>query len=178
MGSIVVYRADDEKEMRFFYNYVKKQILQSYLKKLSSTNLNEMILLQENISGKEYGIDIFNNLNGKYIVSVAKEKLAMRSGETNAAIVVDIHDLSDLSIKMSKLLRHVGNLDIDVLFDGTNYYVLEINARFGGGFPFSYLAEADFPTMLIQMIKNEQVDIHHIKIGTKSMKSILPIVIC
>ncbi len=177
MGSIGVYRADNEEEMVFFYKYVKKQISQSYLKKLSSANLNEMVLLQENISGKEYGIDIFNNLNGNHLISVAKEKFAMRSGETDASIVVDIPDLNDLSMKISKLLKHIGNLDIDVLYDGNNYYILEINARFGGGFPFSYLAGADFPKILIQMVKNEQVDSCNIKVGTTAMKSILPIVV-
>lgn len=176
MGSIGVYKADNENEMAFFYAYVKKKLSESYLKKLSSENLDEMVLIQESIRGKEYGIDIFNDFNGQYIASVVKEKIAMRSGETDASVVVDLPQLSDLSVKISGLLEHIGNLDIDVLYDGTNYYVLEINARFGGGFPFSYLAGADFPKMLVQMIKNEPIDSYKIKIGTKAMKSILPIV--
>jgi len=175
MGSIGVYKADNESEIEFFYYYVKKQISQSYLSKLSTENLDDMVLIQENIAGKEYGVDIFNDLDGDYIVSVGKEKFAMRSGETDASIVVDIPELTALSIKISKLLKHMGNLDVDVLFDGTNYYVLEMNARFGGGFPFSYLAGADFPKMLISMIKNETINIPNIKIGSKSMKTILPI---
>ena len=175
MGSIGVYKADDENEMSFFYNYVKKQIKQSYLSKLSSENLDEMVLIQENINGVEYGIDIFNDLDGKHIISVAKEKFAMRSGETDASIVVNIPELSTLSLKISTILKHVGNLDIDVLFDGNDYYVLEMNARFGGGFPFSYLAGADFPKMLIEMLKNEKINIPNIKEGTRSFKSILPI---
>lgn len=37
-------------------------------------------------------------------------------------------------------------------------YVLEMNARFGGGFPFSYLAGVDMPKAIIMWLKGEEVD--------------------
>lgn len=175
MGSIGVYKADNEDEMLFFYNYVKKQIKHSYLIKLSSENLDDMVIIQENINGIEYGIDIFNDLEAKHIISVVKEKLAMRSGETDSSVVVDIPDLKNLSLNLSEKLLHIGNLDIDVIYDGKDYYILELNARFGGGFPFSYLAGADFPSILISMVKQEKYILPNIDIGTKCLKIILPI---
>lgn len=175
MGSIGVYKVDNIDELSFFYNYVKKQIKESYLSKLSSENLDEMVLIQESILGQEFGIDILNDLNGKYVMSVVKEKIAMRSGETDGSIVVKNQELYKLSKNLSEKLAHVGNLDIDVLYDGKNYYILEFNARFGGGFPFSYLAGADFPSLLIKMVKNEKIDLPNIEIGTKALKSILPV---
>lgn len=174
MGSIGVYKADNINELTFFYIYVQKQIRESYLYKLSSENLDSMVLIQESILGKEFGIDILNDLEGNYVMSVAKEKLAMRSGETDISIVIENKQLSELSEKLSRKLGHIGNLDLDVLFDGNTYYILELNARFGGGFPFSYLAGADFPNMLIEMVKKNKITIPKIDIGTKCFKSISP----
>jgi len=174
MGSIGIYKVDDKEELLFFYKYIQKQIQESYLSKMS-TSLDEAVLVQEFIAGKEYGIDVLNDLNEKYIMSVSKEKLSMRSGETDAAIVVGIPALDELSMKISEELKHVGNLDVDVLFDGEKYYVLELNARFGGGYPFTYLAGADFPDMLIKMLKNEFLDLPSVKVGLKAFKVISPV---
>jgi len=175
MSSIGAIRVDNDEEMAFFYKNIQKQIKNSYLNDLTSGILEESVLIQEYIDGKEYGIDIFNDLNKKYFMSVSKEKLAMRSGETDAAIIVDIPELNTLAVKISNLLEHIGNLDIDVLFDGEKYYVLEMNARFGGGFPFSYLAGADLPSILIKMLKDESVTPAPIKVGLKGVKSIEPV---
>ena len=177
MGSIGVFKVDNKEELLFFYNYVEKQIINSYLKELSIKDPNNMVLIQESIIGQEFGIDILNDLNSNYIMSVIKEKISMRSGETDISIVIENKELSELSITISKKLAHIGNLDVDILFDGIDYYILELNSRFGGGFPFSYLAGANFPKMLIQMIKQDKVVIPKIAFGTKSLKSIHPIVI-
>jgi len=176
MGSIGIYRADNKEELLFFYQYIQKQIKESYLNSMS-TDQNESVLIQKFIDGTEYGVDILNDLSAQYVMSVAKEKLAMRAGETDAAIVVDIPALTKLSSELSKVLQHIGNLDIDVLFDGKDYYVLELNARFGGGFPFSYLAGADFPTMLKDMVSGEKIKVPNIKIGVKALKTILPLLV-
>lgn len=176
MGSIGVYKVDNIEELNFFYKYVQKQITNSYLSKLSSNDLNSMVLIQEAIIGKEFGIDILNDLEGKFLINVSKEKVAMRSGETDVSVVIQNIELNKLSKKLSKDLKHVGNLDIDVLFDGKNYYILELNPRFGGGFPFSYLAGADFPKILINLVNKKEITLPDIKIGTKCLKKIEPII--
>ncbi len=175
LSSIGVVRVDNDEELTFFYKNIQKRIKNSYLNDLTSHALEESVLIQEHIDGQEYGIDVFNDLNKNYFMSVSKEKLAMRSGETDAAVIVDIPELDRLAIKISNLLEHIGNLDVDVLFDGEKYYVLEMNARFGGGFPFSYLAGADFPGILIKMAKGEAVTPTPVRAGLKGLKSIVPL---
>ena len=176
MGSIGVYKADNIEELNFFYKYVQKQITNSYLSKLSSKDLNSMVLIQEAIIGQEFGIDILNDLNGNFLINISKEKVAMRSGETDISVVIKNTELDDLSEKLSSDLKHIGNLDIDVLFDGKNYYILELNPRFGGGFPFSYMAGANFPKMLIDLVNKDVLNLPKIKIGTKCLKKIVPII--
>lgn len=55
-------------------------------------------------------------------------------------------------------LRHIGNLDVDVFEKDGKYYVLELNPRFGGGFPFSYEAGVNFPGAIIKWLKGEEID--------------------
>ena len=56
-------------------------------------------------------------------------------------------------------MKHIANLDCDVLEKDGIYYVLELNPRFGGGFPFSYEAGVNMPKAIIQWIKGEEVDL-------------------
>lgn len=176
MGSLSVYKASNLEEAQFFVSYCKSAISSSYLNILSN-ELDESVLIQEFISGKEFGIDVFNDLEAKNLVTVVKEKLAMRSGETDVAVVVDNPSVYKLASQVGEKLKHIGNLDIDILLDDNNHpFVLEFNARFGGGYPFSHLAGVDFPALLLQMAKKSEIDnsLLEFKLGTKGMKFIEP----
>lgn len=175
MGSIGVYKADNYNELVFFYNYVRKSIKQTYITKMNINPLNDAVLIQEWIDGIEYGIDVFNNLESSYLMSIAKEKIAMRAGETDVSLTVIDDKLEELSQSLSQKLKHIGNLDVDVLFDGTTYYIVEFNARFGGGFPFSYLSGANFIQLLIQLLNKEMLSLPKIEAGTLCLKDIVPV---
>lgn len=176
MGSLSVYKAKNIEEVRFFVSYCKDAISASYLSILSN-ELNESVLIQEFISGKEFGIDVFNDLQANKLVTVVKEKIAMRSGETDAATVVDNPEVRKLAESVGEALKHIGNLDIDILLDENNKpFILEFNVRFGGGYPFSHLAGVNFPALLIQMAKGLDIDksLLDFEVGLKAMKFIEP----
>lgn len=173
MGSLSVFKADSHNELEFFYHYAMRQIEKSYLSILSRDELERSVLVQEFIPGKEYGLDVFNSLTGEYIQTVAKQKLAMRSGETDMSEVIKHERLNQIGENLSKALRHHGNLDVDVLKNSAGQlFVLEMNARFGGGYPFSHLAGADFPRALIDMTEGKEVTPYEIQYGTVGLKSI------
>ncbi len=156
MGSLSVFLADDFSELVFFSDYVTKQIQKSYLSILSKSN-EPAILFQEYIEGTEYGVDVLNTYSCSPISVVAKKKHEMRSGETDSAITIRDDSVEKMGWMIGGLLRHRGNLDIDLIehAHGNGIYVLELNARFGGGYPFSHLAGADFPAAIVQMSNNE-----------------------
>jgi len=66
---------------------------------------------------------------------------------------------------------------VDVFSYNNNFYILEMNCRFGGQYPFSHLAGVNFPKALIKMLLNEKLDktILNAKIGTVSIKDIVPV---
>ena len=60
--------------------------------------------------------------------------------------------------EIGKKLHHIGNLDMDVMADESGLYVIEMNARFGGGYPFSHLAGVNLPKVIVNWLKGEDTD--------------------
>lgn len=115
------------------------------------------MLIQEMINGQEYGFDICNDLQGHVLSVVPRRKIAMRSGETDQAETCNEPSLLDLGLRLGEKLGHVGPLDVDLFVRGDRVFILELNPRFGGGYPLSHLAGADFPGLIVKMIKGEPV---------------------
>lgn len=174
MGSLSVYQADDPGELRVFAGKCRKGIQNSYLKYESMADLDSCVLFQQRIRGQEYGLDVINDLDGRYRTTVVKQKIAMRSGETDAALTVDSQKLLELGERLGTLLGHRGNLDVDVLEEDGRYYVLEMNARFGGGYPFSHAAGVNLPLALVlwAMGKEPAEDVLAARTGVRAQKDI------
>lgn len=158
MGSIGLYRAASEREAEVLYDMCLERIRNSYLSFETEEKLgtegeaDSAVLLQEEIRGSEYGLDIINDFNGRYKTTVVRKKLAMRSGETDEALVLcgDTEEeriLSELGRRISEGFGHIGNMDVDIILDDRDKrpYVLDMNVRFGGGYPFSHAAGIDLP---------------------------------
>ena len=174
MGSIGVYQADNADELKVFYEKTKSTIMKSYLKYESELKIEESVIIQEKIEGQEYGLDVFNDLEGKYKNTCVKKKIAMRSGETDCALTVDKPDLKQLGERIAGLSHHIGNLDIDVFETDTGYHVLDMNARFGGGYPFSHIAGVDMPQAIVNWLGGKEVpgDLLTPQIGVLGQKDI------
>jgi len=155
-GSIGIEYVGDIDDMEVTYRLLEKKVKKSILSDASGSK--DYILIQENISGPEYGLDIMNDLSGKYRSVSVKRKLSMRAGETDKAITVDNNELSKIGRCLGENLHHIGNLDCDVLERNGEYYVLELNPRFGGGYPFSYEAGVNFPKAIIKWLLGEDID--------------------
>lgn len=153
MGSISVYEADNEEELKVFFTKIKKEILKSYLSYESKTDYENCILIQEKLNGQEYGLDVINDLDGNFQSVIPKLKYAMRSGETDCAVTVENESLKNIGEKISVLLKHVANLDVDVFVVDKKIYILEMNARFGGGYPFSHIAGVNLPLAIINWLR-------------------------
>ena len=114
------------------------------------------LLIQQALPGCEYGVDIINDLNGNYQATFVKQKLGMRAGETDKAKIVNLPVFEDIGKKISAALGHIGNLDCDFFVDGDEIYLLEMNPRFGGGYPFSAEAGVDVPAALIAWVAGKE----------------------
>ena len=158
MGSLSIFEAENKKELEVLYEKAKRSIQKSYLRFESGADIDRAILIQDKIIGDEYGLDIFNDFKGENLTVTVKRKLAMRSGETDIAKVIENKELEDIGNKIAESLKHIGNLDMDILFDGQNAYIIDMNARFGGGYPFTHSAGVNELEALIRLCKNEKVN--------------------
>lgn len=155
-GSIGIEFVNNLEELGEVYAMLLKRVKKSILATASTGE--EYILIQQKIEGQEYGMDVMNDLAGRNRGVSVKKKLAMRAGETDKAQTVDNAEIRAIGMKLGENLHHIGNLDVDVFEKDGKYYVLELNPRFGGGFPFSYEAGVNFPKAIIEWLKGNDID--------------------
>ena len=156
-GSISVAIAYDEEDLRYLTKKANKDIENSYLKYESAVTADKVIY-QECLNGQEYGADIINNLSGETQNVIIRKKLAMRSGETDIAQLVDEPIIKDTLIKLGSVTKHIGNMDCDIFYVDGVPYVLEMNARFGGGYPFSHMGGCNLPKAIVNWAEGKNVD--------------------
>ena len=152
MGSIGVMTACGKEETEVLYKKCGREVLSSYLKYEAAACPGETVIIQKKLKGQEYGLDVINDFNGNYVETVVKKKAAMRAGETDEACTLSEDDrllpvLKDTGRKISQAFKHRGNMDVDIILDDETGvpYVIDMNARFGGGYPFSHAAGVDLP---------------------------------
>lgn len=75
-------------------------------------------------------------------------------GETEQAMTVEFPELLHITEKLVHALNgHVGPMDIDYFVEDGKVSILEMNPRFGGGYPVSHLAGGEFPKKIIEDIR-------------------------
>ncbi|MDR0932976.1 MAG: GNAT family N-acetyltransferase [Victivallales bacterium] len=177
MGSLGIYTAETPTELEVFFQKLQREIFTTYLKHESAQDKTHCVIIQEKIIGDEFGLDVINDLNGNYVLTSAKRKLALRAGETDVAITVANPDLEELGKQLSGSLQYMANLDVDCFISRQKIYVLEMNCRFGGQYPFSHLAGVRLTDQIVRWLNNEATDLSLLtpKIGVLAGKEITPV---
>lgn len=156
-GSISVAIAYDEEDLHYLTKKANEDIANSYLKYESSVTTDKVIY-QECLKGQEYGADIINDLTGKTQNVIVRKKLAMRSGETDIAQLADEPSIKETLVRLGKTTKHIANMDCDIFMVNGIPYILEMNARFGGGYPFSHMGGCNLPKAIVEWVKGKTVD--------------------
>lgn len=102
------------------------------------------MMIQEFLNGQEIGADVYIDLISKKVVSIfTKKKLVMRAGETDKSVSFKDQKLFDLIIRFVEESGYTGQIDIDIFEINGEYYISEVNPRFGGGYPHAYECGVD-----------------------------------
>lgn len=114
------------------------------------------LIIQEFLDGQELGIDVYTDIISGEVTSIfAKEKIRMRSGETDKSKSFKCDKLFEVIKEFVIKLGTKGPIDIDVFKINGEYYISEVNPRFGGGHPHAYECGENF----MEFIKNNLKDI-------------------
>ena len=156
-GSLALFKVYTEEELKAACSLAHAQISRFSDNGLSKTS-EPSVLIQEFIEGDEYGLDIVNDFHGHFRTCLAKKKIGMRAGETDSAISVCDPVLTEFGRKIGMTLSHVAMLDADVIVRQGKPYLIEMNPRFGGHYPFSHMAGANIPAALVAMAEERALD--------------------
>ncbi|NUL48317.1 ATP-grasp domain-containing protein [Cellulosimicrobium funkei] len=112
----------------------------------------DAVIAQPLLPGKEFGVDVVSSLvsPGEFRGVLVREKIRMRAGETDKAISTTPDAFQEVGARIAVDTELRGLLDMDVMVDiHGSPNVIDINPRFGGGYPFVHLAGADVPLMYL-----------------------------
>ncbi len=100
---------------------------------------DDNLMIQEFLKGQEIGADCYIDMISGELVSVfTKKKLLMRAGETDKAVSFKNDKLFALIERFVNECGWRGQIDIDIFEIDGEYYISEVNPRFGGGYPHAY----------------------------------------
>lgn len=100
---------------------------------------------------KEFTVDMYYDSNGYVKSIVPRERIEIRSGEVNKGATRKNFLVDYLKDKMNCVPGIRGCICIQLFYRESDNDVvgIEINPRYGGGYPLSYYAGAKFPQLMI-----------------------------
>lgn len=110
-------------------------------------------VLEEIAAGQEHTVDVLVGRAGKVEAAVVRRRIETRGGEVSKGITVRDPVIADLAVRAVECLPEpYGVLNVQVFKDSGEMTgrVIEINARFGGGFPLTQAAGCQMPLWLLQ----------------------------
>lgn len=121
------------------------------------------LMIQEYLNGQEIGADVYiDMLSGKVVSIFTKKKLVMRAGETDKAISFKDEKLFALITQFAEACGYRGQIDIDIFEIDGEYYISEVNPRFGGGYPHAYECGVDHMSLIYNNLRGTE---NHPNIG-------------
>lgn len=140
-SSIFAYKVEDEKELEYFAGMVPDYIIQPF------------------VSGTEYTVDIFCDLEGDPIYITPRIRMAVRAGEVLKTKIAQDDKIINEMKQLIADYTPCGQITVQMIRQsstGDDYYI-EINPRFGGGAPLSMKAGADSAEALLRLLRGEKL---------------------
>jgi carbamoyl-phosphate synthase large subunit len=138
-GSVGAHPIINEKELRFFLEYVEEPIVQDFL------------------YGREFTIDVLADFAGRILSVVPRERLVIRAGVVDRGRTLQHAGLMGMGERVAMALGIRGAVNIQCKLHNDEINIIEINPRFSGGIPLTIAAGGDFPTWLLQLVMGMDV---------------------
>lgn len=114
------------------------------------------LMIQEFLDGQEIGADVYIDMITGEVVSIfTKKKIKMRAGETDKSVSFKDEKLFELIKEFVIRAGYRGQIDIDIFDINGEYYISEVNPRFGGGYPHAYESGSDHMSLIVNNLEGK-----------------------
>jgi len=116
-------------------------------------------IIQEVAAGREFTINVYVNRSGECVCALPHWRMEVRAGEVSKGITVKDRRLMDLAQAVSEALPGAyGPLNIQCFMDDAGAIrIIEINPRFGGGYPLAHHAGGRFTDWLLDELEGRRI---------------------
>ncbi len=146
-GARSIHLARDEREARFFIDYVQ-----------------EPVMVQRAMNGPEISIDCLGDTEGRCLNAIPRSMLESRGGESIKGTVLDDAEMVGLGRLVVEALGVRGPATVQVFRDpDAGLGITDVNTRFGGAFPapvYAALAGRTYPELIVAMAAGRRVEPH------------------
>jgi carbamoyl-phosphate synthase large subunit len=127
-------------------------------------------IVQERLIGQEITVDALVDFDGHLLHYVPRLRIRTLGGESIQGVTLPDDDFRDWLVDVLNVcidLGAAGPLTVQFFKTADGLILSEINPRFGGGFPLSLAAGADYPEWLMQLVEGRTVEprIGHYRAG-------------
>lgn len=118
---------------------------------------SDNLMIQEFLNGQEIGADVYIDMVSGEVVSIfTKKKIVMRAGETDKAVSFKDEKLFALIEEFVNKAGYCGQIDIDIFHIDGEYYISEVNPRFGGGYPHAYECGCNHMALIVNNLAGKE----------------------
>jgi carbamoyl-phosphate synthase large subunit len=146
-GARSIHLARDEREARFFIDYVE-----------------EPVMVQRAMAGPEISIDCLGDMDGRCLNAIPRTMLESRGGESIKGAVIHDQEMIALGRLVVEALGVRGPATIQVFRDpDAGLGITDVNTRFGGAFPapvYAALPGRSYPELIVAMAAGREVAPH------------------
>ena len=140
-GSKTIFKVRNEKELKFFIDYISNPVIQEF------------------VNGKEYTIDLFSDFNGKVLTAVSRERIETFCGESYKGKTVKDIQIIEYAKNLAEKLGTVGHITIQCIKNDNEIRFIEVNPRFGGGAILGIKSGANIPLLLLRLILGKRIEL-------------------
>ncbi len=120
-------------------------------------NHESELMIQEYLDGQEIGADVYVDvISGEVVSMFTKKKLKMRAGETDKAVSFKDKKCFELIERFVTEAGYRGQIDIDIFDVGGEYYISEVNPRFGGGYPHAHECGCNHVKLIMENLQGRK----------------------
>ncbi|MFM9878033.1 MAG: ATP-grasp domain-containing protein [Rhodoglobus sp.] len=126
--------------------------LVSNRQELVAIGADESLIVQENLPGEEFSVDVFAAPDGHVVAAVPRSRARVDSGVSIAGYTVHSSELESTAAAVAEAIGLVGVANVQLRYDTAGVAaLLEVNPRFPGALPLTIAAGVDMPSLAIDL---------------------------